>query len=175
MNEHRSTSRCICMKLKTLEDKKKILHIPGREEKKIIYKGWWITKVSDFSSRALEVRRQLCLPSKSERKKDDQPEFYTQPNYPCHGDVHILLFRCQKSSKIYLPWTLSEITARGCALAKQGSKQRKITQDLWNQGSNQGERIRGLPGKRMRAGTPKIKQSGTEEARSLLEEISLKR
>jgi len=39
MDEHRSTSRCICMKLKTLEDKKKILHIPEREEKKITYKG----------------------------------------------------------------------------------------------------------------------------------------
>lgn len=39
MGEQRSTSSCICMKFKTPEDSKRILHIPEREEKKITYKG----------------------------------------------------------------------------------------------------------------------------------------
>lgn len=174
MGEPRSTSRCICMKFNTLEDKKKSLHIPKKEKKRSHIRDEE-SEFLDFSSPAPEVRRQLFLLSNFEGKKDDQPEFYTQPNYPCHCETDILLFRCEKPSKIYLPWTLSEVIARGHTLAKRGSKRRERTHSLWNQGSKQGETIRGLPGKGTRAGTPKIKQSGTEEARSLQEEISLKR
>ena len=96
-------------------------------------------KSSDFWSISLEVRRQLCMLFKSEGEKRYQLELYTKPNHRQCGLV-IILFLRERSPKIYLPWALYQGTARGCTLAIQGNKQKmRMTQDLQNQGSDQGE------------------------------------
>lgn len=96
MDEHRSISRCICMKFKTLEDNEKILHIPEREKTKITSKGWGITKVSDFSPPALEVRRQLFMLFQNlrGRKMTDQNSI---PSQTIHVIVKQTFFSDEKS------------------------------------------------------------------------------
>ena len=76
---------------------------------------------------------------KSEGEKRYQLELYTKPNHHQCGLV-IILFLHERSPKIYLPWALYQGTARGCTPAIQGNKQKmRMTQDLQNQGSDQGE------------------------------------
>lgn len=66
-------------------------------------------------------------------KKRYQLEFCTKLNYQHQCGLDITLFLCERSPKIYLLWTLYQENARGCTLAKQGSKQKmRITQDLQN-------------------------------------------
>lgn len=82
---------------------------------------------------SLEVRRQLFMLFKSKGEKRHQLEFCTKLNYQHQCGLDITLFLCERSPKIYLLWTLYQETARGCTLAKQGSKQKmRITQDLQN-------------------------------------------
>lgn len=88
---------------------------------------------SSDQSISLEVRRQLFMLFKSKGEKRYQLEFCTKLNYQHQCGLDITLFLCERSPKIYLLWTLYQENARGCTLAKQGSKQKmRITQDLQN-------------------------------------------
>lgn len=107
--------------------------VPKREGNRRSHTRDGNQKSSDFRSISREARRQLFMLFKSEGEKRYQLEFCTKLNYHHQCGLDITLFLCERSPKIYLPWTLYQETARGCTLAKQGSKQKmRITQDLQN-------------------------------------------